>query len=79
MGKQRIYFIFFPFSLNLIHIYCIFCLKLLHIYFLYEVLLFMKHQYCHCFKMSIYMMVYIYLNTNSMLGFNSLQSRRHCG
>ena len=36
-----------PFSLNLIHIYCIFCLKLLHFYFLYEVLLFMKHQDCH--------------------------------
>ena len=50
MGKQRIYFIFYPFSLNLIHIYCIFCLKLLHFYFLYEVLLFMKHQYCHCFR-----------------------------
>ena len=47
-GKQRIYFIFYPFSLNWIHIYCIFCLKLLHFYFLYEVLLFMKHQYCHC-------------------------------
>ena len=49
-GKQRIYFIFYPFSLNLIHIYLIFFLKLLHFYFLYEVLLFMKHQYCHCTK-----------------------------
>ena len=47
MGKQRIYFIFYPFSLTEIHIYRIFCWKLLHFYFLYEVLLFMKHQYCH--------------------------------
>ena len=48
--KQRVYFIFYPFYLNLIHIYRIFCLKLLHFYFLYEVLLFMKHHYCHCFN-----------------------------
>ena len=48
MGKQRIYFIFYPFSLTWIHIYRIFCFKLLHFYFLYEVLVFMKHQYCHC-------------------------------
>ena len=47
MGKQRIYFIFYPFSLNHFLIYRIFCFKLLHFYFLYEVLLFMKHHYCH--------------------------------
>ena len=29
-------------------------LKLLHIYFLYEVLLFMKHQYCHCANCTFY-------------------------
>ena len=54
-GKQRIYFIFYPFSLDLIHIYLIFFLKLLHFYFLYEVLLFMKHQYCHCILHILYL------------------------